>query len=341
MGIIAITYSLIAPIILGVATIAFSIIYITYRYNLLYVYSSNLDTRGLCYPRALKQTLTGVYLAEICLIGLFGLKGAYGPLILMFGLVIFSALFHISLNDALSPLLYNLPRTLAAEEELLKAGNHPLAAENLEDFHDNDLEINFDPDVGYNSDFDPSDPTETSHGEQASRGPTIPIEGGDQALKLTTGTLKTLLRQKYTSSPIPSFIQKIDFWSAWLSPIPDPNKKPNFILKFLHPAIFCDYHVLRSSIPAELYHLPGVHEYDEKVLKDAFSPPSMRKRSPRLWIPSDAAAAGVSTQEVAHSRKVVEISDVGAWIDEKGRLSVDLEGETARWVLNDYQEIRF
>ncbi|KUJ08233.1 DUF221-domain-containing protein, partial [Mollisia scopiformis] len=288
MGIIAISYSLIAPIVLAVAAIGLSIVYITYRYNLLYVYSSNLDTRGLCYPRALKQTLTGVYLAEICLIGLFGIKGAYGPVVLTFGLVIFTALFHVSLNDALSPLLYNLPRTLAAEEELLKAGNHPLAAENLEDKHDNDLETNIDPDAGYDSDFDPSAADAVSHGTQSSRAG-IPVEGADRALTLTTGTLKSMIRTKYTASPIPAFLTKIDFWSPWLSPIPDPNKKANFILKFLHPTIFCDYHVIRAGIPAELYHLGAVHEYDEKILKDAFSPPGMRKRSPRLWIPSDVA----------------------------------------------------
>lgn len=338
MGIIAISYSLIAPIVLGVAAIGLSIVYLSYKYNLHYVYSSSLDTRGLCYPRALKQTLTGVYLAEICLIGLFGIKGAYGPVVLMFGLVIFSAIFHISLNDALSPLLYNLPRTLAAEEELLKAGNHPLAAENLEDKHDNDLELNnLDDGAGYDSDFDPSQQNDVSHGEQSSRGPTIPIEGADRALNLTTTTVKSMVKAKWSTSPVPKFITKIDFWSRWLNPIPDPNKKPNFILKFLHPHIFCDYHVLRAGIPTELYNVE--YNYSDSVLKDAFSPPAMRKRSPRLWIPRDMA--GVSQQEVAHSSKVVEIKDEAAWIDEKGRLSLELQSDVSRWVLGDGVHVRF
>ncbi|KAE8446486.1 hypothetical protein EG329_011949 [Mollisiaceae sp. DMI_Dod_QoI] len=453
MGIIAITYSLIAPIVLGVAAIGLSIVYISYKYNLLYVYSSERDTRGLCYPRALKQTLTGIYLAEICLIGLFGIKGAYGPVVLMFGLVIFSALFHVSLNDALSPLLYNLPRTLAAEEELLKAGNHPLAAENLEDKHDhdNDFAPNLDPEdggnVGYDSDFDPSDPTDVSHGQQSSRGG-IPVEGADKIVSLSAGTLKSAMRKKYYSSPIPGWMERIDFWSPWMYPVAaqDP-KKVNFALKWLHPEVFCNYHILRAGIPAELYNLDasdptfsdpassskpagskllasispgvpsstptspqtqprdsiisnptspiwqqnhtatnpnafspispisstypppsssqmspqtqtqnsslqnhnftnpptkGVHTYSPSLLKDAFSPPSMRKRSPRLWIPRDAA--GVSVQEVAHSNKVIEMSDEGAWLDERGRLAVDLGGEsdrTGRWVLGEGWGVRF
>lgn len=67
---IAISYALIAPLVLGVAFIGLIIIYTTYRYNLLYIYSSAHDTRGLHYPLALTQTFTGVYLAEICLLGL-------------------------------------------------------------------------------------------------------------------------------------------------------------------------------------------------------------------------------------------------------------------------------
>jgi len=342
MGVIAITYSIIAPIILGVAAIGFSIVYITYRYNLLYVYSSERDTRGLHYPRALGQLLTGVYLAEICLVGLFGLKGAYGPLVLTFGLIIFSSLVNICLNDALSPLLYNLPRTLAAEEVLRRAGNHPWSAEQLEDWRDKDDDIP-DPEqanVGYDSDFDPSDPSDAniSHGEQSSRG--VPIEGGDRALNLGMTTIRGLVRAKYQKSPIGGWITAIDFWSYWISP--SPSEKPanrliGILIKFLHPEVFADYHILRDKIPPEIREVE-VH-YEDGVLKDAYSPPSMRNKSPRLWIPRDAA--GVSRQEVTHSNKVVEMRDEGAWIDEKGRLSLELEGETEKWVLRDWERVRF
>jgi hypothetical protein len=300
------------------------------------VYSSERDTRGLHYPRALTQTITGLYLSEVCLVGLFGLKGAYGPVVMTFGLIIFTALVHISLSDALYPLLYNLPRTLAAEEELRKLGNPPFLAANLTDVHDAEVP---DPEEGeanqgYDSDFDPSDPTDLAvdHGEQNSRGlrDAVPIEGADKAITLSTRTLSSLLRTKYNATPIPGFMQAIDFWTPWITP--DPNQNPNFILRFLHPEIFESYHVLRDLIPAELREMDPSASYGdtEGVLKDAYSPPSIREKSPRLWIPRDLA--GVSRQEVAHSSKVIEISDEGASFDENGRLGVDLEGETERWV---------
>ena len=339
---------MIAPIVLGVAAIGLSIVYVTYRYNLLYVYSSERDTRGLHYPRALKQTLVGVYIAEICLVGLFGIKGAYGPVVITFGLIIFSALVHISLSDALSPLLVNLPRTLAAEEELRKSGNHPYLAEQLEDKMDDQPSIP-DPETqdnhGYDSDFDPSDPTDIAvdHGEQTARsGPKIPVEGADRALNLTTGTISSLIRKKMRSSPLPALICRLDFWSYWVSPSPStPN--PNFILKFLHPEIFADYHILRDAIPEAVRdRIPeGVEGEGEGLMRDAFMVPSMRNRGVRIWIPRDWPGAGVSKQEVAHCGKVIECTDDGAWLDAKGMVSVDVDGETGRWVTRGWERDRF
>jgi len=334
MGVIAISYSLIAPIVLGVAVMGFFLIYTSYRYNLLYVYSSERDTRGLCYPRALKQLLTGVYLAEICLIGLFSIKLAFIPLVLTFGLTIFTFLVHFSLSDALSPLLFNLPRTLAAEEQLREAGNSLWDAENLND--KDETEEPEQQNVGYDSDFDPSDPTDVAvpHGEQSSRGIKGP-EGTEKALNLTTGALKNMVRKKVAASPIPEFIQRVNFWDYWITP--DPSIKPNMLLKFFHPEVFQDYHHLRALQPEEIRSIEAV--YAEGVLKDAYSPPAMKNKSPRLWIPRDGA--GISKQEVRHSGKVVEISDEGTWLNDKGQFEVELEGENERWILREWERVRF
>ena len=86
---------------------------------MLFVFNATVDTQGLVYPRALQQTTTGVYLAIICLIGLFAIKTATGPLILMIIYLIFLVLFHFSLNSAIDPLLMYLPKSLEVEEEHL------------------------------------------------------------------------------------------------------------------------------------------------------------------------------------------------------------------------------
>lgn len=120
IAVIGITYSCIAPLVLGFATIGMSLFYLAFRYNILFVTDSQIDTKGLIYPRALQQLLTGVYLAEICLIGLFAIATAVGPLILMIVFLVFTVLVHFSMNAALDPLLYNLPKSLEAEEEAIR-----------------------------------------------------------------------------------------------------------------------------------------------------------------------------------------------------------------------------
>lgn len=119
MTAISITYAPIAPLMLGFATIGQGLFYFAYRYNLLFVDSSVIDTKGLVYPKALHHTLIGCYLAVICLIGLFGIRAAPAPLALMVVFLIFMVLYHMSLSSAVKPLLHYLPRSLDAEEAAL------------------------------------------------------------------------------------------------------------------------------------------------------------------------------------------------------------------------------
>lgn len=312
---LAISYSLIAPLVLGVAFIGMSVIYASYRYNLLYIYSSENDTRGLHYPRALIHLLTGVYFAEICMIGLLGIGGSFGPLVLMFGLAIFTLLVNISLNAALNPLLWNLPRTLAVEEELRRAGYDGLddaLGEEEVDLEDQDTQN------PYDSDFDPSqvdDAAVVHEPNPGIRGFRL-AEGTDQLAAIASTGVATYLRIQYRKSSIPVFVSKVDFWSRWFAP--DPKiQKPSFMLKWLHPEIFADYAILRNTLPR----FPEL-VYEDGSTKDAYHPPSVRARPPKLWIPKDPA--GVSTQEVRHTSKVIAITDDCASVDEKNRLTMDI-----------------
>ena len=126
------TYSCIAPLILGFAFLGLYLVYQAYRYNFLFVYDIQVDTKGLVYPRALQHLLTGLYLAEICLIGLCAIKGAIGPVIIMALFMVGNILAHMSLNDALAPLNSFLPRSLDAEEEMLQEKEDEVAAINEE-----------------------------------------------------------------------------------------------------------------------------------------------------------------------------------------------------------------
>lgn len=117
LGVIAITYACIAPLILAFATIGFCLLYLMYRYNFLFVLGNKTDMKGESYSKALKQLLTGVYLATLCLIGLFAIgcsKSAIsaGPLAIMIVFLVVMIIFQFMLDRALAPLEQHIPLEL-------------------------------------------------------------------------------------------------------------------------------------------------------------------------------------------------------------------------------------
>lgn len=115
-------YCVVAPLILVFNIITFSLFWFVYRYNTLYVTKFRFDTGGLLFPRAINQLFTGLYVMEICLIGLFFLvqdengKGAgKGQGICMIVVTVLTIGYQMLLGDAFGPLIRYLPITLEDE----------------------------------------------------------------------------------------------------------------------------------------------------------------------------------------------------------------------------------
>jgi hypothetical protein len=312
-----------------------------YRYSLLYVFDSGLDTKGLFYPRALMQLMVGLYIAEVCLIGLFALKSAAGPLFLMVMFLVFTGLVHISLNESVTPLLYGLPQTLALEKDigLIAEDERPgddttrpqsepvggLAADyyNMSDDEDDEF-----PDNHTNHDLDT---------DIQLRG----IEGSSSVKYHITQWTKTALKKslqsafktkKPSSTLRPTTTQSSERESSLtriLTQIkimitPDASRKPNFLLTFLHPEIYQDFRTLQPTVNP----LPDNIKLPTDYTRRAYWAPEMWMPAPRLWIPRDEAR--VSRQEVAHSAASVGVvSDRGCWLVEgkRGRFRVECEFE--------------
>lgn len=119
--VVSLTYSIIAPLVLLFATPGLGLVYLAYRYNFLFVYNTKVDTKGLAYPRAWKQTLVGVYLCQGCLAGLFALKAQIGPVILELILIAITVAFQKSLTANVTTLLEHLPDVPAASHGDLEA----------------------------------------------------------------------------------------------------------------------------------------------------------------------------------------------------------------------------
>lgn len=121
--VIAIAYSCIAPLVLGFAAVGVFFYYLSYKYNMLYVIQTKVDTKGEAYKRALQQIPTGIYLAELCLIGLFSLRGAVAQASLMIVLLVLTAILNFLLDRMVRPLELYLGVDIWQQQEV------PLLAE--------------------------------------------------------------------------------------------------------------------------------------------------------------------------------------------------------------------
>ncbi|AOA61619.1 hypothetical protein PP7435_CHR1-0065 [Komagataella phaffii CBS 7435] len=109
LAVIVLSYSIISPLILIFGTVAFALLWFTYMYNLSYVFVSGPDSQGLHYPRALFQTLVGVYLGEICLLGIFAVGRGWGPIVLEIILLAVTVFVHLNMNSSFDRLLSVVP----------------------------------------------------------------------------------------------------------------------------------------------------------------------------------------------------------------------------------------
>ncbi|KAI4103983.1 MAG: hypothetical protein L6R37_003545 [Teloschistes peruensis] len=124
---IGLIYSIISPLIMVFNIVTFSLFWLVYRYNTLYVTKFRFDTGGLLFPKAINQLFTGLYVMELCLIGLFFLvrdadadgnsigTPCKAQAIIMIVVLILTVIYQFLLNNAFAPLFRYLPITLEDE----------------------------------------------------------------------------------------------------------------------------------------------------------------------------------------------------------------------------------
>ena len=99
--------------------------------------------------------------------------------------------------------------------------------------------------------------------------------------------------------------------------LPAPEKKAGLFARFLHPDKYSDYKTLRRMVPRNFAEVL----YTEEIETHAYYNPAIASPVPTLWVPKDTM--GVSAQEVAHTGKVIPISDHGAHFNDKGKITWD------------------
>ncbi|KAH0835941.1 hypothetical protein J3R83DRAFT_9864 [Lanmaoa asiatica] len=152
LTVITLGYSIISPIINGLAILAFFLFYQLYKYLFLYQYTQPpaTDTGGLFYPKAIQHLFVGMYVQQICLCALFFLvrdennnASAVPQGILMVVLIFLTLGFHLMIDSSYGPLISALPLSIADKtyksEGLPEAGDDRKSVEKRRDTVDSAL----------------------------------------------------------------------------------------------------------------------------------------------------------------------------------------------------------
>ncbi|KAL7921804.1 hypothetical protein ACQKWADRAFT_294494 [Trichoderma austrokoningii] len=320
MGVIALSYACIAPLILVFCAGGMAFMGMVWKYNLIYVFDTSTDSKGLFYPRALQQLIIGLYLAQICLIGLLILNKAYGPMGLVIALLLFTGLIHFLLRDAISRLMWNLPQTLALEEQIQEEEKMKLAAESDNAEADgNDANgaaaSYFDVEQAFGEEEEPEteNTDEDDHHVVSNRG----LEGASNLRMAATEWIKAAAMKKFKTEADKSGINEYLRRTFAFLRNGDGEEPPGFLIRWLHPEEHEDFVALRKLLPQE-ERPPIVYEQGDKHA--TYEPPELWLPKPTLWIPRDEAR--VSRQEVAHTRPFTPISDRGAELGKSGRIVI-------------------
>lgn len=265
-AVIALVYSCISPLVLGFATVGLSLFYAAYKYNLLFVVQPKIESKGKCYTRALKQILAGVYIGELCLVGLFGLRKAKGPGIMLVVLFVATIAYHFFGNRFLNPLEDHFPDRI-------------LSGDQGQDQDEEEDDAEQQPLLAGGADADDGAPEPDPHG--ASR-------------------IHHLGREMHV-----------------------PRRVLDPVARFCEPHVYASRKAMRAFLAGTTSADSGSEpRYSEEEVRNAYQNPSLRSKTPLLWLPRDGN--GLSRKEIEALREEgLEASDEGAWVDDKGNVEFD------------------
>ena len=302
--------------------VTFGLFWIVYRYNTLYVTKFRFDTGGLLFPKAINQLFTGLYVMEICLIGLFFLVrnedndvACQGQAIVMIVVLVVTVLFQYLMNEAFGPLLRYLPITLEDEaverdEEFAKAQRKRLNLVDEDEEGDDIQDVLEEREERERAQDRAAEDIEMREIEARKRNKLDPRSLGS-GLKVSWADRSRNMRRSKDFGHYPKR-QKDDHTTSQdhihrrERDIESQRQNP------IGEALF-------SGINDEIEDLTP--EERDKLIQRAFQHEALRAKRPVIWIPRDTH--GVSDDEIYRTQrfsKQIWISNEYTGLDSKGRV---------------------
>lgn len=290
-----VVYAIISPILLIFSTFALALMYMAYLYLTTYVYGHpTIDMRGRNYPKALFQTFVGLYLAEICCLGLFIMSKSWGPVVLEAVMLVVTVLAHLYYRYKFERLFDAVPIT--AIQEARGDGNlYPSDMGNKEIKETGKNYWTENSDGSYTVTREKTDPAADSNSSK-----------NETVVGAPDGPSKDLTQDDVNKTTDINTLEK------------QAKKSPGLVLKrFFSPKDGYNFSLIRSQLPA-YFNLST--SYTSEFLDTAYNDPVISDEEPHIWIPRDPL--GVSQYEIAKTEGKVDVSDINTTFDDKGKFDV-------------------
>lgn len=315
---IALIYSVVAPIISIFAIVTFSLLWMANRYAMIYVNRFTIDTGGVLYPQAINQTFTGLYVMELCLVGLFflvrdqdGEVACVPQAIIMIVSIFLTVIYQFLLNRSFGPLFRYLPITFEDEavlrdEAFQRAQDRRFGLVQDEDDDDSKGEsLRHHEDGSHITSMDGSD-DKTGRGNKFTN--SKPVKGIVRAGTWATRGGKTTYDRTLGKAGrgLMSVSDTINKYRE------ERRQRDLEAQRAIGDALYGDFHdEIEDLTPEER----------DVLVRRAFMHSALRARRPMVWIPRDDI--GVSDDEIRRTKEFSEhiwISNEGTALDSKVRV---------------------
>ncbi|XBW37964.1 hypothetical protein QEN19_003549 [Hanseniaspora menglaensis] len=296
LAVIIFSYALISPIILLFGFVGFFILYVAYLYNFCFVYEQKTDSKGVHYPRALYQTIVGLYLGQICMLGLFVVGKGWGPIVLQLICLLVTAFVHINMTSSFDYLNENV---IPLECMLAKDGkSSTYSYKNVANFNNSSSE---------NIKELPTKYTMRKYTKNTNKQDSSTLAKSIQT-DMTYEQPSSIIQENENS------IQAIPLLADISETLIDENSVP-YYKRFFQPHIFKSYAYCKQKLPLSYMQEDPI---DPKTHVDNYNLPSVSDKCPLIWLPKDQYGFSDHFVKLVSS-KGIECTDMGGVINEKGK----------------------
>lgn len=288
---IALTYSVIAPLVVGFAAISFFLIFFAFLYTLTYILQPvQTDARGRGYATSMFQLFVALYLAEVLILALFVFSKNWACVALEGVWILVTAICHQLFKWKFLPLLEVVPISAIKYASGDRTFQYPMYDQGLKEIRTEGKNYW----EGGNQLGLSSSPL-----DQVLADPKTDADESDAYTRTGTNE-KESSNEKRAESTLPISTSKEKAGSAFN--------------RFFKPKSNT-FDMVREEMPAAYL---NYIEYNPDFVRTAYDDPAVTNEEPHIWIPRDAI--GLSEIEKNKALKNgVDVSDSDAGFDEKGR----------------------